>query len=98
MSRTLVDANEASILKRVFRPDGPTFSPEAARELLALDFDQVDKDRMRELSARARAGTLTTEEDAEAGRYELVGHLLNIIQSKARRSLNEFRKGQGDPR
>ena len=47
---------------------------------------------MRQLSAKARAGTLTPEEDAEAGKYELVGHLLNIMQSKARRSL----KGHGD--
>jgi len=52
-----------------------------------LDFDQVDKDRLRELSAKARAGTLTAEEDVEAGKYELVGHLLNILQSKARRSV-----------
>jgi hypothetical protein len=34
---------------------------------LTLDFDQGDKDRMRVLSAKARAGTLTAKEDAEAG-------------------------------
>ena len=62
-------------------------SPEAARDILGWDFDQADKDRMRHLSAKARAGALTAEEDAEAGRYELLGHLLNIMQSKARRSL-----------
>jgi hypothetical protein len=76
-----------SILNRILRPNAPTFSPEAAQDILALDFDQADKERMRELSAKARAGTLTAEEDAEAGKYELVGHLLNIMQSKARRSL-----------
>ena len=84
--------SEVSILNRILRPKSPTFSPEAARDILALDFDQADKDRMRQLSAKARAGTLTAEEDAEAGKYELVGHLLNIMQSKARRSL----KGHGD--
>jgi hypothetical protein len=71
------------------RPHAPTFSPEAAQDILALDFNQADKDRMRQLSAKARAGTLTAEEDAEAGRYELVGHLLNIMQAKARRSLKK---------
>ena len=50
---------------------------------------------MRELSAKARAGTLTAEEDAEAGKYELIGHLLNIMQSKARRSLKSHRGGDG---
>ena len=82
-----VQNSEVSILNRILRPNVPTFSREAAKDILALDFDQSDKDRMRQLSAKARAGTLTAAEDDEAGRYELVGHLLNIMQSKARRSL-----------
>ena len=81
-------SSEVAILKRILRPDAPTFSPVTAREILALDFDQADKARMRELSTKARAGTLTAEEDAAAGKYELVGHLLSILQSNARRSLH----------
>jgi hypothetical protein len=92
------DNNEVSILNRILRPKTPTFSPEAAEEILTLDFDQADKDRMRQLSAKARAGTLTADEDAEAGKYELVGHLLNIMQSKARRSLKEHRPHGKKPR
>ena len=46
---------------------------------------------MHQLSAKAREGTLTPEEQAAANNYERVGHLLNILQSKARRSL----KGAG---
>ena len=53
---------------------------------------------MRQLSAKARAGTLTAEEDVEAGKYELVGHLLNIMQSKARRSLKNRRVDGKKPR
>lgn len=87
MAAVHTDASEVSILKRVLRPDVPTLSPDAARDFLALDFEEADKDRMRQLSAKARAGTLTAEEDAEAGSYELVGHLLNVLRSKARRSL-----------
>ena len=87
MPATHSETSEVSILNRILRPDVPTFSPEAARDILALDFDHADKDRMRELAAKARAGTLTAEEDVEAGKYELVGHLLNIMQSKARRSV-----------
>ena len=87
MPSTRTDASEVSILNRILRPNAPTFSPEAARDILALDFDEADKDRMRQLSAKARAGTLTAAEDADAAKYELVGHLLNIMQSKARRSL-----------
>ena len=89
MPATHADTSEVSILNRVLRPETPTFSPEAARDILALDFDQEDKNRMRELSAKARTGTITAEENAEAGKYEMVGHLLNIMQSKARRSLKK---------
>jgi capsule polysaccharide export protein KpsE/RkpR len=87
MHTASTDTSEVSILNRILRPKVPTFSPEGAEDILSLDFDQADKDRMRELSAKARAGTLTAAEDAVAGKYELVGHLLNIMQSKARRSL-----------
>jgi hypothetical protein len=90
-----VQNSEVSILSRILRPDVPTFSPEAAQDILALDFDQADKYRLRELSAKARVGTLTAKEKAEAGKYELVGHLLNIMQSKARRSLKNRRGGNG---
>jgi hypothetical protein len=82
-------SSEVAILKRILRPDAPTFSASTAREILALDFDQADKERMRQLSAKARAGTLTAEDDEAARRYELIGHLLNIMQSKARRSLKK---------
>lgn len=83
------NTSEAAILDRILEPDKPTFSPEAAHDILALDFNQVDKDRMRQLSAKAREGTLTADEQAEMNNYERVGHLLNILQSKARRSLKD---------
>ena len=76
MPSTPTDASEVSILNRLLRPEVPTFSPEGAQDILSLGFPESDKERMRELSAKARAGTLTAEEDAEAGRYELLGHLL----------------------
>lgn len=82
-----VGTSEAAILDRIVHPDQPTFSPEAAQGILGLDFDQTDKQRMRELSAKAREGALTPDERAAITNYERVGHFLNILQSKARRSL-----------
>ena len=98
MHVSYADNNEVSILNRILRPKAPTFSHEAAQDILTLDFDQADKDRMRQLSAKARAGTLTAEEDAEADRYELIGHLLGIMQSKARRSLKTHQVADGNHR
>jgi hypothetical protein len=81
------NTSEVAILSRVLEPDKPTLSPQGARDILALDFGPADKERMRELSAKARAGTLAPDERVAIGNYERVGHLLNIMQSKARRSL-----------
>jgi hypothetical protein len=85
--RSSTGTSEAAILERIMNPDEPTFSPEAARSILALDFNELDKERMTLLAAKARDGTLTAEEQAEINNYERVGHFLNILQSKARRSL-----------
>jgi hypothetical protein len=89
------DTSEAAILSRVVEPDRSTLPAEVARVILTLDFHQADKDRMRQLSAKARDGTLTPVEQATVNNYERVGHFLNILQSKARRSLNGRRGKTG---
>ena len=81
------NGTEAAILTRVLEPEKPTLSADAARDILAFDFNQADKERMRQLSAKARDGNLTADEQNVANNYERVGHLLNVLQSKARRSL-----------
>jgi hypothetical protein len=95
MQPSQVSTSEVAILSRVLEPDKPTLTAAAARALLTLDFNQDDKDRMRQLSAKAREGTLTAQEQAEVNNYERVGHLLNILQSKARRSLKGRRAANG---
>jgi hypothetical protein len=87
--------SEAAILTRVIEPDKPTFSPESARDILALDFSPDDKERMHQLSVKAQDGTLTADEEDAITNYERVGHLLNILQSKARRSLKSRRDTNG---
>jgi len=91
MKLSQVYTSEVAILSRVLEPEKPTLSAAAARAILALDFPQADKEHLRYLSAKAREGTLTPEEQVAVDNYERVGHLLNIMQSKARRSL----KGRG---
>lgn len=62
-------------------------SPTQARALLKLHFSEEDLSRMRELSAKARAGTLDTAEAVEIDTYERLGCMLAILHSKARRTL-----------
>jgi len=57
----------------------------AVREILKLEFNQTDKDRMRLLLAKAKNGTLTADEQVEMDSYERIGHLLSLMKSKARR-------------
>jgi hypothetical protein len=79
--------SEAAIFSRVLEPEKPMLSPDAARSILALDFTAADRDRMNQLSAKARGGELTADENEELDNYLRVGDLLAIMQSKARRSL-----------
>lgn len=78
---------ELAIWGRVLDAETPTFTPEAARAIIALDFPQADKDRMNDLAAKARSGAITTEEMEEVENYGRVGSLLGGLKSKARASL-----------
>jgi len=44
---------------------------------------------MRDLSAKARAGTLTPQQQIELDTFESLGCLLDIVHSQARRALNK---------
>jgi hypothetical protein len=98
MSTALSTNNEAAILQRVLEPDRPTLSVAAARSILAIEFSPADKARMRELAAKARAGSLTADEQAEIDAYGRVGSLLAILKSKARRSLKRRARTNGSAR
>jgi hypothetical protein len=87
MSVSHAGTSEVAIFSRVLEGDRAGFSPAAAQAILDLGFPQADKDRMRELSAKAREGILSPDEQAEISHYEIVGHILSLMKSKARRSL-----------
>jgi hypothetical protein len=81
--------SEATLFSRILRPEKDDLSPEAARSLLKLDFDASDRARMRELAAKGRSGKLSDAEDGELESYCRVGHLLDLLHSKARLSLKK---------
>jgi hypothetical protein len=95
MQRTELPYYEAAILGRLVVSAEPSLSPAAAQGLLAVKFDQADKDRMHTLAAQARAGTLTPAEQAEIEAYSRVGSLIGILHSKARRALKGPRGTNG---
>jgi hypothetical protein len=77
---------DAAIWERVIQFEEEP-SPTAARALLKLQFAEGDRQRMKELSAKARAGALTPQEERLTNTYERLGCLLDILHSKARRAL-----------
>jgi hypothetical protein len=82
----LAPQTEVEVWMRILHPD-EELTPRVARAILGLSFPKTDNSRMRELSARARAGTLTPDEDAEMDDFERVGSILSTLKSKARQVL-----------
>ncbi len=86
---TSVAQSETAILSRVLKPHASSFTPEAARSILELQFDQIDIDRMNVLAEKNRSGTLTEAEGQELQNYLVVGHLLDLLHAKARLALQQ---------
>jgi hypothetical protein len=87
MRLTNTGASEVAMFGRILETGQADLHPEAARAILTLGFAPVDRERMRELSAKAQEGTLTPAEKVEIDNYERVGHMLSLMKSKARRAL-----------
>lgn len=89
MSAGLVDQDKTgvAILDRLIRPGRQFLTADAARTLLSLRFHQSDERRMNQLAAKARKGTLTAKEQAEAEQYNLVSHMVALLQAKARAAI-----------
>jgi hypothetical protein len=90
MSPTLA-GSEASILKRVFRPDAGDWSRAVAETILDLGFNRSDRARMTRLLEKAKAGDISPEQAEVLENYRHVGRLLELMKSRARRSLQTKR-------
>ncbi len=78
---------EAQILSRVIAPEDSSLDRRAAEAILAMGFKAADKRRIDELAEKARLGTLSADEQAEADSYERIGHFISLLKSKARLSV-----------
>lgn len=80
-----------SLMERLAWPDAKRMPPAAARALLDIRFQEEDIEQMNLLSAKARGGRLTADEQWELNEYEVVSHLLAIMHLKAKRALKRQR-------
>jgi hypothetical protein len=85
----ILEKSEAAIFGRVFANGRQALSPDLARYVLGLTFGERDKARMHELAVGNQEGALSAEDKEELHNYIKVGHLLAILQSKARQALKK---------
>ncbi|HEX7359086.1 MAG TPA: hypothetical protein VF283_01205 [Bryobacteraceae bacterium] len=83
-SQAVTPNTEAAILARIIQTDERELTPEAARYLLSMKLPASDEERVDELSAKARSGSLTQTETQELDSYLHIGFLLGVMQLKAR--------------
>jgi hypothetical protein len=75
------------ILDEVIEPIEPSFAPDFARMVLNLRLSDEAQQRIRELLLRNNAGTLEESEKGVLENYLLVGQFIDLLQAKARVSL-----------
>jgi hypothetical protein len=76
-----------AIFARLIKADQGDLSRDLARYILTLGFAEEDQARMRELAEKNQQGVSSSEEQGELQNYVVVGHMLALLNSKARRSL-----------
>jgi hypothetical protein len=82
-----LNATESDILSDVIAANRGDLSPAVARSVLKWKFKAAAVRRINQLADRNRKGTNTDAEREQLQRYLRVGSLINLIQAKARLSL-----------
>jgi hypothetical protein len=80
---------EADILSEVVAPDQAGISPEFAQAILDLNFTDKANKQIRKLLDKNNKGTIDETERALLDKYLRVGQFLDLMQAKARLSLDQ---------
>jgi len=78
---------ESAILERAISADNESWSPEAARAILAFKLADADLRRADELAAKARSGVMTSGERQHLENYLHVGRIVEFMKARALLSL-----------
>lgn len=77
-----------SVLDELLDPIGACLTPEVAEQLVQLRAPESVQARMEELGKKSEAGALSDSERDEYEAFVSAGNFVAILQSKARRLLN----------
>ena len=80
---------EADILNEVVKASTRAFSRQVAEEFLSFGFDDAATTRIRELLQKNNEGSISGDEKLTLDSFLRVGMFLDLLQAKARASLQE---------
>lgn len=83
MSQTIFNT-QGTILDRAFSSIQAGMSVEAAKYFLSITLSDLDRQRANDLAARARAGSLTSEEQSEIDEYRRAGRTIEMLRIRAK--------------
>jgi hypothetical protein len=75
------------VAARALATDRDDFSPDTARSILNMRFEERDRERMTELAQKYNAGELGYAEEEELRAYRTLGLVIDILRAKANRVL-----------
>jgi hypothetical protein len=81
--------SELAIFARLIEADDGNLARPLARYVLTIGFKEADQTRMHDLATRNQEGRLSRAEKEELDNYVKAGHMLALLHSKARKSLNK---------
>jgi hypothetical protein len=89
MSSQTALPTESDIFRRALEAQPAGMTPDVARFFLSMSLAPPDAARVCELSSKANAGELTPSEERELDEYLRHGRLMETLQLRARRILNQ---------
>lgn len=89
MKSSTTTPSDVAIFGRLLSNGTGAMSRSLARYVLTLGFTATDQQRMAELAARNQDGAASAGEREELQGYVKAGHLLALLQSRARQTLNK---------
>ena len=81
---SIMSKTNGRLLDRILEPVSSSLNEEAARKLIGLKADSRTQARVAKLADKCNEDTLTPRERREYEMYVMVGHIIALLQAKAR--------------
>ena len=94
MIASVLPASELDVLSQVVAPQQPDLSAELAQSILGMRFTDEAQTTIRGLLDKNNQGSLTEPEREALQKYLRVGQFIDLLQAKARLSLQNASRGE----